>query len=156
MRIGIGQDSHPFDQARPLILGGIEIEGHPGLRANSDGDVIFHALCNALSSSVGKGSLSTYADRLCQQGITDSQEYLKIAHGYVKAQGYKVVNVSIAIEGKAPPLEKEFSHMKRRISSILGIAAEDIGLTVTSGERLTAFGKGEGIQAIAAVIIDGA
>ena len=80
IRIGIGQDSHRFDEnsSKPLILGGIKISSKGGLRANSDGDVILHSLCNALSSAMGGDSLGTWADGMClQQGIKDSKKYLE-------------------------------------------------------------------------------
>jgi 2-C-methyl-D-erythritol 4-phosphate cytidylyltransferase len=77
MRIGIGQDSHRFSEKGKLILGGVEIQDAPKLYGNSDGDAVFHALTNAISSALGGGSLSTFSDEMCQSGITDSSEYLK-------------------------------------------------------------------------------
>lgn len=154
IKIGIGQDSHRFGSSGKLLIGGIIIPDSPGLMANSDGDVVLHALCNALASSVGKGSLSTYADKLClEQGIKDSREYLKIALSFVKEAGYKLNNVSISIEAKKPKLEKHFPEMKKAIAKLLGINENDIGITCTSGEELTEFGKGNGIQAIAIVSV---
>ncbi len=154
MRIGIGQDSHRFEKNiddTVLILGGIRIEGSPGLKANSDGDVIIHALCNAIGSAVGKGSLSTYSDDHCKQGITDSTRYLKVALGYIHEKGLKVNNVSITLEAASPHLEPHLIRMKTRLSKILGITRDDVGITVTSGEGLSDFGKGLGIQAIAVI-----
>ena len=154
IKIGLGQDSHKFMKAKQLVLGGINIPDCDGLEANSDGDVILHALCNALASSVGKESLGTYSDKMClEQGITDSKEYLKVAFGFVKESGYKVNNVSIAIEAKKPRLDKYFENMKKIISGLLDITSSDIGITATSGEGLTSFGRGEGIQAFAIVSI---
>ena len=69
IKFGIGQDSHRFKTGRKLILGGLYIPNHAGCDGNSDADVILHALCNALASSVGKGSISTYADKLCKKNI---------------------------------------------------------------------------------------
>lgn len=145
-KVGIGQDSHRFEGNEPLIIGGVEIDYERGFSANSDGDVVLHSLCNALASAVGKGSVSTYADKMCQEEITDSQEYVKTALGFVEETGYKVGNVSISIEGKEPKLEKHLPAMKKVIAELLGIDADGIGITVTSGEELTAFGRGEGVQ----------
>ncbi|MBU0647610.1 2-C-methyl-D-erythritol 2,4-cyclodiphosphate synthase [Patescibacteria group bacterium] len=153
MKIGIGQDSHPFDSHKKLYLGGIVISKHPGLKGNSDSDVVLHALCNALTSAVGQGSLATYSDKMCQSGITDSQEYVKTALNFVTKNNYQVNNVSISIEALKPKLEKHFPAMKKSISKILNIAENSVGITATSGEHLTTFGKGQGIQAFAAVTI---
>ncbi len=157
IRTGIGQDSHKFQKNKALVLGGTRIQEFDGLGGNSDGDAIMHALCNALAGCVGKGSIGTYSDKMClEHGITDSREYLRTAYGFVKDKGYKVSNVSVAIEAKKPWLEKYFAAMKKEISGILDISAEEVGITVTSGEGLTSFGKGEGIQVIAiATIIKG-
>jgi 2-C-methyl-D-erythritol 2,4-cyclodiphosphate synthase len=154
-RVGIGQDSHRFtDKIKPLILAGILFANEQGVEANSDGDVILHALCNALASSVGKGSLSTYADKTClEQGIKDSREYAKVAYHFVRDAGYRVNNVSIAIEAKKPKLEKRFPEMKKSIANLLEIEADDVGITATSGEGLTDFGKGLGIQVFACISI---
>ncbi|TRZ51230.1 2-C-methyl-D-erythritol 2,4-cyclodiphosphate synthase, partial [bacterium] len=76
-RVGIGQDSHPFDNGKPLVLGGLAIFKNNGLKANSDGDVILHSICNALSSAIGGDSLGTWADEMRSRGITDSKEYLE-------------------------------------------------------------------------------
>lgn len=156
IKVGIGQDSHRFEKniTKPLVLGGIIIPNCQGLKANSDGDVVIHALCNALSSSIGKGSLSIYADNLCQkQKITDSKEYLKVAFGFIKKEKYKVNNISISIETKKPRLEKYFPKMKQKIADLCHINEENVGITVTSGEGLTSFGKGLGIQVFAAITI---
>ena len=112
-----------------------------------------HALCNALCSAVGKGSLGEYADKMCEKGIKDSKEYVKEAHSYVKKAGHRINNVSIAVEAKRPRLEKYTADIKRVISRLLGLKPGMIGLTFTSGEGLTAFGRGEGIQAFAIVTI---
>jgi 2-C-methyl-D-erythritol 2,4-cyclodiphosphate synthase len=151
-RVGFGHDSHRFSSDKPLILGGVLFEGK-GLEGNSDCDVILHALCNALASSIGKGSLSTYADELCKKGIFDSKEYVKVANGYVKDAGYKVNNVAVSVETKNPKLEHKIPNMKKKISTLLNIDESAIGITATSGEELTPFGKGKGIQANAIVSI---
>jgi len=151
-KVGLGQDSHRFEKGKPLVLGGVQIDYHSGPQGNSDGDVVLHALCNALASAVSHGSLGTYADKLCkEEGITDSKEYVKIALGFVEETGYKVGNVSIAIEGKEPRLEKHLSEMKEVIAKLVGVGVDAVGITVTSGEELTAFGRGEGVQVLAMV-----
>ena len=155
-KIGLRQDSHRFAGNKPLILGGVKITHSQGFSANSDGDVVLHALCNALVSAVGKGSISTYADKMSkEEGIVDSKEYVKVAWGFAREAGYQVSNVSIAIEAKEPKLEKYFSKMKEVIAELLEIDTEQVGITATTGEELTPFGKGEGVQVFAIVLLFG-
>lgn len=151
IRVGIGHDSHRFsrDPAKQFVLGGIEINGIPGMVANSDGDVVFHALCNALATITGSSVLGTYADELCKQGVTDSAVYLSEAVN--RMSGYRIASVSVSIECKRPRLEKHLNAMKGRIAELIGVEPERISLVVTSGDDLTAFGEGRGIQAFAAI-----
>jgi 2-C-methyl-D-erythritol 4-phosphate cytidylyltransferase/2-C-methyl-D-erythritol 2,4-cyclodiphosphate synthase len=154
-RVGLGHDSHRFvdpDDPKPLVMGGVWIEGHRGLSGNSDSDVILHAIFNALSQAAGEHSLGYYADPLClEQGITDSREYLKIAHGMAARLGYSIANVGVSVECRTPRLEDISEHIQENVASLLGVAPGQVGITVTSGEGLTAFGRGEGIQAWAVV-----
>lgn len=156
-RIGLGQDSHPVKKVKkslkPLILGGVLISNQIEVGADSDGDILIHALCNALNTAVGFGSFSLYATKMCQEGIKDSQEYLKKAVLGVKSKGYQVGNVSISVETSAIKLEEYGKLMKKSLAPILGISQEEIGISFTSGENLTAFGRGEGIQVFACVLI---
>jgi 2-C-methyl-D-erythritol 2,4-cyclodiphosphate synthase len=154
VRVGFGTDSHSFEQTRkkPLVLGGVVLGDSGGLAANSDGDVILHALFNALSQACGGHSLGHYADPLCERGVQDSREYLKVARGMVERIGCRVCNVGIMVEAKRPYVTIEQSErMKRSIAESLAIPETDVGITFTSGEGLTSFGKGEGVLAQAIV-----
>jgi len=156
VRVGFGTDSHRFEDtnSKPLFLGGVKISDSKGLKANSDGDVLLHALFNAISQACGGNSLGYYADPLFARGISDSKEYLKIAVKMVSGIGYRISNVGIMIEAKRPRIQIDIvSQMKNVISHLLNIEAKDIGITFTSGEELTAFGKGEGILAQAVVTL---
>ncbi|MCL2688665.1 MAG: 2-C-methyl-D-erythritol 2,4-cyclodiphosphate synthase [Chitinispirillia bacterium] len=145
----IGQDSHRFepqDSQKPLILGGVTIPDAPGLSGNSDADVILHAVTNAVSGISGVNILGKISDDLClNQGITDSRVYLEKA---LETLGdWKITHVSISVEAKKPHLSKHISQIKKSLASFLSLAENNIGLTATTGEGLTAFGRGEGIQA---------
>jgi len=153
-RVGIGQDSHRFTTNKPLILGGVQVAKAGGLAGDSDGDVILHSLCNALSSAMGGDSLSTWSDNMCQKGIKDSKKYVETIFAKVKVQQYKVQNVSISMEAKKPFIELEAAaKMKKTIADLLGIGNGQVGITFTSGEGLTPFGKGLGVQAICIVLL---
>lgn len=143
----IGQDSHRFtEEEKPLLLGGVFIPGEAGLKANSDGDVVLHALTNAVSGLTGRNILGAPADALCQRGITDSAVYLKEALQDLKAIGGKIVHVSFSLEARRPHLAAHIPAIKNSLASLLEISPARVGFTATSGEGLTAFGKGEGIQ----------
>jgi 2-C-methyl-D-erythritol 2,4-cyclodiphosphate synthase len=156
VRVGIGQDSHRFgDEAtgKPLVLGGVRIPGCPGLEANSDGDVVLHALTNAVSGITGCPILGEVADRMClQDGITDSSEYARRAVECLR-RGQAISHVSISIECARPRLSPHIGAMRESISHLLGIEAEDIGITVTSGEGLTEAGRGLGIAVMCVVTV---
>ncbi len=153
-RTGLGQDSHPFaSYKKPLVLCGVRISATGGLAGNSDGDVALHALCNALSSAVGGGSLSTWSDALCRRGIKDSRRYLAEIVAKLARDNWQIVNVSLSLEAARPKVESISPKFRRNLAGLLDIAPECIGITATTGERLTAWGRGEGIQCFALVLL---
>lgn len=147
-RTGIGQNSRrflPSDSSKPCVIGGIIFEGVPGLNAESDGDVVFHALCNAITSLSGVPILWGLARDLCKKdGITDSQVYLEKALETLENQ--KIVHVAISLEGKQPEFEGKLEMMREQIAEVLSLKTSQVGITVTSGDGLTDFGCGDGIQ----------
>ena len=153
VKTGIGQDSHRLEgdnTNRPLILGGVEIPSELSLLGNSDADVVLHALCNAISGISGEIIIGPYADKMCcEQGITDSALYVKEALKTLK--NYKITHVSIVIECLVPKIVPHIDQMRSRIAEILNIKTDDVGVTATSGEGLTSFGQGKGIQAFVSV-----
>lgn len=152
-RTGIGQDSHrflPSDSAKPCIIGGLIFDDAPGFNANSDGDVVFHAICNAISSLTGILILGAIADDLClKDGITDSEVYLIEA---MKTLGFqKITHVAITLEGKRPKFKDRLLEMRLNIARVMNLDVSQVGITATSGEGLTDFGCGDGVQAFAIV-----
>lgn len=149
-RVGLGQDSHKIihrkDKVKkPLTLGGVIINTHIEVVANSDGDMIIHSLCNALNTAIGKGSFDEYAGPLYQKGIENSKEYLLVVHNQIKKEGYRINNISIALETGNPPLEEHRSRIVESLSSFLSLDKVCIGISVTSGDGLTSFSEGKGI-----------
>lgn len=155
----IGQDSHRFvadkgtiENPGDLILGGIMIPGADPLVANSDGDVILHALTNAVSGFTGVNILGAVADRLCmEQGITDSREYLKVALSYLGEA--KIVHVSFSVECQTPRLSDHMDKIRQSVADLISIPMSSVGITATSGEGLSAFGRGEGIMVICVISV---
>jgi len=148
VRVGIGQGSHRFlppDSAKPCIIAGLIFEDAPGLAADSDGDVVFHSICNAITSVSGVPILGGIAVDLCHKdGITDSQVYLEKAIETLRLQ--RIEHVALTIEGKRPLFQKRIEEMRGRIAQVLKIRIDQVGLTVTSGAGLTDFGCGDGLQ----------
>jgi 2-C-methyl-D-erythritol 4-phosphate cytidylyltransferase / 2-C-methyl-D-erythritol 2,4-cyclodiphosphate synthase len=151
-RIGIGQDSHLFDDKKKgLVLGGILIEEELKLKANSDGDVVLHAIFNAISQALGKMSIGFYADKQCEEGIKDSKKYLQTILEKMEKEKFKINSVGLMIECKTPKIDPLVAKMKKALAGAMSIPATRIGITATSGENATIFGEGLGIQCFAIV-----
>jgi len=152
-RTGIGRDSHRFlstDSSKPCIISGIIFDGVPGLDADSDGDIVYHAMCNAISSLSGIPILEGIAQDLCRKdGITDSQVYLEKAQQTLGKQ--KIVHISISIEGKRPEFNRRINEMRKKIAKVLSLMPAQVGITATTGDGLTDFGCGDGLQCIALI-----
>lgn len=150
IKTGLGQDSHRFDlenKIKRLQLGGVIFDGAPPLQGNSDADVVLHALCNAISGVTGVNILGAITDTLClKQNITDSRIYVQEALKHLK--DWQICHVSCSIECQTPKITPKIAEMKKSISELLGLETESIGITATTGEGLTAFGRGEGIQVL--------
>ncbi|MBQ6304725.1 MAG: 2-C-methyl-D-erythritol 2,4-cyclodiphosphate synthase [Clostridiales bacterium] len=144
----IGQDSHRFGEpcgSTAIRLGGIDIPFDRPIEANSDGDVVYHAITNAISGYTGVNILGGEADKLClEKGIKDSSVYLKKALEYIK-EG-QIIHCSVTIECLRPKLMPYIPSMKESVAGMLGIPSSSVGITATTGEGLTGFGRGEGIQ----------
>ncbi len=147
MKVGMGQDSHRFLQEKgekSCIIGGVVFEEVPGLDADSDGDVVYHAICNAITSVTNIYILGDLAIKMCGEGITNSREYLLEAK---KSLGdNKIAHVAITIEGRRPRMQASLRQMRENIATILDLNISAVGITCTSGNNLGDFGKGLGIE----------
>ncbi len=150
-RSGIGQASRRFvpeESSKPCIVGGVIFDEEPGLDAESDGDIVYHAICHAITSLSGIPILGGIARDLCRKdGITDSQVYVEKALETLGKQ--RIVHVSLSLEGKRPQFEPKLDMMRKKIAKTLSIDTNQVGITVISGEGLTDFGCGDGLQCFA-------
>jgi 2-C-methyl-D-erythritol 2,4-cyclodiphosphate synthase len=155
MKVGIGQDSHRFDfddKEKKLILGGIVFEDSPPLDGNSDADVILHAITNAVSGVTCVNILGKISDEMClEQGIKNSEAYLREALKYLEQS--KIIHVSISIECALPKITPKIPLIRENIAAILDIPGNCVGITATTGEGLTQFGQGKGIQVFSCVTV---
>lgn len=137
MKVAIGQDSHRIDYEnsdKKLLLGGVAFQEDFSLVANSDGDVVLHALTNAVSGITGHNILGKVADEMYRNGIVDSEMYLREAVRFLEE---KIVHVSISIEAKVPKMSPKIDEMRKNIARILEIEEKNVGITATTGEGLT-------------------
>ncbi|HIT71522.1 MAG TPA: 2-C-methyl-D-erythritol 2,4-cyclodiphosphate synthase [Candidatus Scatovivens faecipullorum] len=154
MKVAIGQDSHRIDynnKEKKLILAGVEFKEDFSILANSDGDVVFHAITNAISGITCKNILGKISDDMCKNGIIDSEVYLREALKYLDE---KIVHLSISIECKIPKISPKIEEMRKNIARVLNVEENCIGITATSGEGLTEFGKGNGISVFTILTVE--
>ncbi len=153
MRAAIGQDSHRFEKeyGKPLILGGVLFPEEQGLSANSDGDVVLHAITNAISGITCRNILGAVADEMCRSGITNSAEYLREA---MKSLEGRISHLSVSIECMHPKISPMIPTMRESIAGLLDIQPQQVGITATSGEGLTDCGRGLGISVLCILTVE--
>ena len=156
MKVGIGQDSHRFDfedKEKKLILGGVVFDDAPPLEGNSDADVILHSITNAISGVTCVNILGPISVDLClNKGIKDSKVYLKEALKYLKDS--RILHLSISIECLIPKITPKIPELRKSLSELLNMPENSIGITATTGEGLTAFGQGKGIQVFSCITVE--
>ena len=153
IKTGLGQDSHRFEKtsSKDLVLAGVKFDYPFGLNGNSDADVVFHSITNSISSITGKNILGDVADQLAKKGKKDSSKYLQIA--LEDLGDWKINHIAVALECAKPKISNHVEAIKESIANICKINVSDVGITATSGEGLTSFGRGEGIQAITIITV---
>jgi 2-C-methyl-D-erythritol 2,4-cyclodiphosphate synthase len=154
LRIGIGVDAHAFEAGVPLVLGGVKIEHGRGLAGHSDGDVIAHALTDALLGAAGLGDIGSLfpSDDESLRGA-DSLALLGEAYAKVVAAGFEVVNTDCVLIGEEPRIAPHREEMRRRLAAALGVDAEQVNVRATTTDRLGFTGRGEGLAAQAVALL---
>lgn len=154
-RVGQGYDVHPLVEGRRLILGGEEIPFDRGLAGFSDADVVLHALGDALLGAAGLGDIGSHfppGDERWRDA--DSLELLRSIMEQIKQSGFGVTNCDITVIAEAPKLGPYRDSIRQRIGRVLEIPDSSVGLKATTHEKLGSFGRGEGIAALAVVLIE--
>ena len=148
-RVGVGHDSHPFGPGTPLALGGIVIEGAPRLYGHSDGDVVLHALADALLGAAGLGDLGRLfpADGRTPRGIA-STELLAEVRGRVEAAGWRPAAVDLTIVAARPRLAEHLEPMRDAIAALVGLDRDAVNVKASSGNLDGSEGAGRGISAL--------
>jgi 2-C-methyl-D-erythritol 2,4-cyclodiphosphate synthase len=153
--VGQGFDAHALVPGRPLMLGGIEIPHPRGLAGHSDGDVLLHAVTSALLGALGEGDLG-------QHFPSSDPAFARVASGALveralqlaREHGYAVANLDTTIVAQEPRLAPHTGAMRERLARLLAAPPERINVKVTSTDQLGAIGRGEGIAALAVVLLE--
>ena len=153
-RVGIGVDAHAFGDGVPLVLGGVPIDHPRGLVGHSDGDVIAHALTDALLGAAALGDIGSLfpSDDERYRGA-DSLQLLAHAYTYVRDAGFELVNADCVLIGEEPRIAGVRDEMRARLAGALGVAAEQIAVRATTTDRLGFTGRGEGLAAQAVALL---
>jgi 2-C-methyl-D-erythritol 2,4-cyclodiphosphate synthase len=154
LRVGQGYDIHRLVPGRRLMLGGVEIPFERGLDGHSDADVVLHALCDALLGAAGLediGQLFPPGDP--EWKGASGRMLLSIVGGAVRERGFSVVNCDITVIAEAPKIGPHRQVIRESIADGLGIGADAVGLKATTNEEIGALGRGEGIAALAVVLL---
>ena len=156
-RIGQGIDAHRLVPGRPLILGGVSIPYERGLEGHSDGDVLLHAIADALLGALGEGDLGRHFPSSDQslRGMA-SIEILSRVMAMSRERGFRVVNLDATVVAQAPRLAPHQGAMEGVVADALEIPAAAVNLKVTSTDQLGAIGRGEGMAAMAVVLLSSA
>lgn len=155
MRIGQGFDVHAFCEGDSVTLGGVCIPHHQGLKAHSDGDVLLHALADALLGAVALGDIGhLFPDTSDEWAGADSRDLLRRVMARVQEEGYGVVNVDTTLIAQAPRMAPHVEAMRLNIAEDLGIPASRVSVKATTTERLGFTGRGEGIACQAICLLE--
>ena len=155
MRIGQGVDAHRLVAGRRLVLGGVEIAFDYGLAAHSDGDVLLHALCDALLGAAGLGDIGQhFPDTDTAYADIDSRVLLRRVGALIAEQGGSIGNLDATLIAQRPRLADHLPAMRERIAADLGLSVGQINLKATTLEWMGFTGRGEGIAASAVALID--
>jgi 2-C-methyl-D-erythritol 2,4-cyclodiphosphate synthase len=155
MRAGIGYDAHPLVGGRKLILGGVEIPFARGLSGWSDGDVLTHAIIDALLGAAALGDIGTHFPS-GEPKYKDISSLVLLGEVKKKLQktGWRVGNIDATVVAESPKLRDFIEPMRQKLSKVLGVAASQISIKASTGNGLGFAGRGEGIAAYAIVIIE--
>ena len=156
LRVGQGMDVHAFADGDHVMLGGVRIEHERGLAAHSDGDVALHALCDAMLGAAALGDIGRhFPPSDAEWAGADSRELLRRVDLMLKQAGWSMVNADITLVCEQPKITPHAEQMRLNIAADLGIDAGDVSVKATTTEGLGFCGRGEGISALAIVLIKG-
>jgi len=156
LRIGLGVDAHAFSDGVPLVLGGVAIDSPRGLAGHSDGDVIAHALIDALLGAAGLGDIgSLFPPGEPEWEGASSLDLLRRAVAQVREAGWELVNADCILIGEEPRIEPLRKQMRGRLAEALEADLERINVRATTTDKLGFTGRGQGLAAEAVALLEG-
>jgi 2-C-methyl-D-erythritol 2,4-cyclodiphosphate synthase len=154
IRIGLGVDAHALEEGVPLVLGGVRLEHPRGLAGHSDGDVIAHALTDALLGAAGLGDIgSLFPSGDERFHGADSLDLLAEAYRRVREAGFELVNADCVLIGEEPRIASRRGEMRERLSAALGVGDDAVNVRATTTDQLGFTGRGEGLAAQAVALV---
>ena len=154
MRVGIGYDVHVMADKRRCILGGVEIPHNRGPLGHSDGDVLLHAISDAILGALGLGDIGQhFPDTSAKNKDIDSALIAKKAKQLIVDKGYDIENIDSTVIAEEPKLAKHIPSITSNIAKILGLQPEQVSVKATTHEKLGSLGRGEGIASMAVVLL---
>lgn len=157
LRVGTGYDSHRFDDSRDLVLGGVRIPDHAGLRGHSDGDAVAHAVIDAILGAAAAGNVgSLFPPGEPAWKDADSIELLRKATEVLHQRGYAVVNVDVAVVCETPKIGPHAPMMARRLAEAMGVEVDGVSVKGKTNEGMGWIGAGEGLAVHAVALIGAA
>lgn len=155
MRIGQGYDAHRFAEGRRLVLGGVEIAHNRGLAAHSDGDVLVHALCDALLGAAGEGDIGRhFPDNSVEFEGIDSRILLRRVASRIEGLGFRVGNVDVTVVAQEPKLAPYIGAMQERLALDMKLDPGRVNIKATTTEGMGFAGRREGIASYAVVLLE--
>jgi 2-C-methyl-D-erythritol 2,4-cyclodiphosphate synthase len=155
LRVGLGVDAHALAEGVPLVLGGVVFEHPRGLAGHSDGDVLAHALIDALLGAAGLGDIgSLFPSGDERWHGANSLDLLREAYGQVTAAGWALVNADCVLIGEEPRIAPHRDEMRARLAAALGVEVERVNVRATTTDRLGFTGRGEGLAAEAVALLE--
>jgi len=155
MRVGTGIDVHAFGPGQSLVLGGVRIPHSHGVVAHSDGDVLLHALVDALLGAAGLGDIGEhFPDSDPRWRDADSRQFVTATMGMLAQRAWRVVNADLTLLAQQPRLAPWREQIRQSVATLLGVPVSDVNLKATTTEHLGFLGRNEGLAAMATVLID--
>lgn len=153
-RIGNGYDVHQLAEGLPLVLGGVEIPHTKGCVAHSDGDVLIHALCDALLGALAMGDIGQhFPDTSDDYKGIDSKILLARVVEMIRDKGWTVVNVDVTLLAQKPKIAPFVPRMRQTLADVLGLSVDCVSVKATTTERLGFVGREEGVAAYASCLL---
>ena len=154
IKIGHGYDSHRYEDGEYIIIGGVKISSKRAIVAHSDGDILIHALCDALLGASGRGDMGLYYDSSDKYKNIDSTIFLREIMQIVYSDGYSIINIDATIITEEPAITKHAIKIKKSLAEILKIDEEQLNIKSKSNDKLGYVGRKEGIEAHVVLLID--